>query len=142
MLGAFHLTVCRLTIWHLAASHLVASACHLQSLSACCYPSGCLQACCVSTTCPAKDLLLVVAAFHLSVCELDAFHIAVCLPWLAVCHLAASGCSLSSSLTLSLGIREFADRRLSAYLYKLVTCHAACRLGVCEPACLRVVYML
>jgi len=47
---------------------------------------------------------------------------------------------------VSLGIREFADRRLGACLYKFVTCQAcelaACRLGVCEPACLRVVYML
>jgi len=66
---------------------------------------------------------------------------------LAVCrlavYLAASGCTLSSSLTLSLGIREFADRRLGACLYMLVTCQAcelaACHLGVCEPVCLRVV---
>jgi len=71
----------------LAASRLVASACRLQSLSACCYPSGCLRACCASTTCPATDLLLIVAAFHLSVCELDAFDMAVCLPWLFVAWL-------------------------------------------------------
>ena len=67
--------------------------------------------------------------------------------WLPVCRLAASGCSLSRSLTLSLGIRELADRRLGACLYKpVVTCQAcelaACRLEVCEPAGLRVIYML
>jgi len=72
--------------------------------------------------------------------------------WLSVCpgYLSpgcmSPGCSLSSSLTLSLGIRDFADRRLGACLYMLVTCQAcelaACRLEVCEPAGLRVIYML
>ena len=61
-------------------------------------------------TCPATDLPLVVATFHLSVCELDAFHMdvseldafhlsvseldalhmAVCLPWLFVAWLYAT----------------------------------------------------
>ena len=62
---------------------LAASACHLLSLSVCCFPFGCL---CVNYMAIYRGLLLViwllvVAVFHLVVCQLTDCHLAT---WMLV----------------------------------------------------------
>ena len=107
------------------------------------------QTCCLSwllSTCLSVSLMhftWMSVSLMLSTClSVSLMHCT----WLSVCpgYLSpgcmSPGCSLSSSLTLSLGIREFADRRLGACLYMLVTCKACelatyllavCRFVVC-----------
>ena len=98
-----------------------------------------MKTCCLSW-------LFVVAAFHLPVYEPDAFHMAVCLPWLFVAWLYVTWLRLIAVCLAVSHCHSASVSLLTVAPYMLVTdqvCElAACGLGVCEPACLRVVYML